>query len=133
MSAEKFENKGPTLQITSTAQRFLDEKGHEDAKTNIMISSEKINSKMEGVYELVGKMKYQQQLALKNDYTAEYIKASNDYTEYSELTRFVERETEADLRAELEREKIEVTNLREQLLKSTIDESLKYNKKKVVL
>jgi hypothetical protein len=47
------------------------------------------------------------------------------------LSRFVEKETEADLRAELERNKIEVTNLREQLLKSTIDQSLKYNKKKV--
>ena len=47
------------------------------------------------------------------------------------MSRFVEKETEADLRAELERNKIEVTNLREQLLKSTIDQSLKYNKKKV--
>jgi hypothetical protein len=48
------------------------------------------------------------------------------------VTRFVERETEADLRAELEREKIEVTNLRAELLQSTIKLTLQQKEKKVV-
>jgi hypothetical protein len=80
MNADKQDLKGPTLEITSNAQKFLDEKGHEDVKNNVMMSSEKINNKMEGVYEMVGKMKYQQQQSLKNNYTAQYIEASNEYT-----------------------------------------------------
>lgn len=71
----------PTFAVKSGMQRFLDEKGHEDTKTGVVTTSEKLNSKMFEIYQKIGECKLAQQLALKEDYTNEYIKASNDYTE----------------------------------------------------
>ena len=47
------------------------------------------------------------------------------------VSRFVEKETEADLRAKLERERNEVSKLREVLLQNTIRLSLEVKEKKV--
>lgn len=81
MNSEKPELTNPTLQISPNAQKFFEEKGNEDAKTNIIVSSNKFNSDMNKIYENVGKQKFIQQQKLKDGYTKDYIEASNRYTE----------------------------------------------------
>ena len=73
-----------TFRVKQSLQRFLEEKGHEDTKTVVLNTSDKLNDRMNVLYMDIGKLKLEQQKSLKEDYTSEYIKASNNYTEYDQ-------------------------------------------------
>lgn len=71
-----------TFKIKHSLQRYLEEKGLEDTKVAVVVTSDKLNDRMNSIYQDIYNLKIEQKLALKEDYTSEYIKASNDYTEF---------------------------------------------------
>lgn len=68
--------------IKHTLQRFLDEKGNEENKTAVVLTSEKLNQEMSRICEDFGKEKYKQYVKLQEEYTKEYIRAGKDCAEY---------------------------------------------------